>query len=142
MKERKGRPFPFDTLQGITRPKVSEVYSLSTLYWVVVTPVLMMANMCYKCVEKSILIDLPPLQLAAICPDLVDIRHIKEPGKWLFEVSDECDEQTTKDLQKLTELAKTMLTAMGLSIIPWEFRIVTTSRWESEKQLEAALSNS
>lgn len=94
--------------------------------------------MCFKCVEKAILVELPPLQLAAICPDVVDIRHVHEPGKWIFEISDECDENTTLSLQKLTDMAKTMLNEMGLNIIPWEFRIVSTSRWEVEKQLNKA----
>lgn len=103
----------------------------------------MMANyMCYKCVEKTILVGLPPLQLAAVCPSLVDIRHVKEPGKWVFEVLDECDEETKENLEKLTEMAKTLLNTAGLSIIPWDFRVITSSRWLAEKQLNSALKNS
>lgn len=95
--------------------------------------------MCHKCIEQAILVELPPLQLAAICPDLVNIHPVKEPGKWVFETVDDCEAQTTENLEKLTEMTKTMLNEMGLSIIPWEFRIVSTSRLENEKQLKAAL---
>jgi len=95
--------------------------------------------MCYKCIEQAVLIELPPLQIAAICPDLVGIHAVQEPGKWVLETQDGCDEITKENLEKLTEMTKTMLNEMGLSIIPWEFRIVSTSRLENEKQLKAAL---
>jgi len=95
--------------------------------------------MCYKCIEEALLTELPPLQLVALCPSLLNIHPVQEPGKWVLEVSDDCDETTRENLEKLVDMAKTMLNAMGLSIIPWEFRVVSTSRLENEKQLKAAL---
>lgn len=98
--------------------------------------------MCYKCVEQAVLVELPPLQLAAICPNLVGIHAVQEPGKWVLETQDGCERQTTERLEKLTIMAKNMLGQMGLSIVPWEFRIVTSSRWQAENQLNSALENS
>ena len=98
--------------------------------------------MCYKCVEQAVLVELPPLQLAAICPAVINIHPIQEPGKWVFETEDDCERQTTESLEKLTEMAKNMLSQMDLSIVPWEFRVISSSRWATEKLLQSALENS
>lgn len=98
--------------------------------------------MCYKCIEKLILVELPPLQMAAICPSLLNIHPVQKPGKWVFETEDDCESSTTESLEKLTDMAKSMLTEMNLSIVPWEFRVITSSRWKAEKQLNSALENS
>jgi hypothetical protein len=98
--------------------------------------------MCYKCIEQALLVELPPLQLAAICPSLLNIHPVQEPGKWVLETQDGCDEITKENLEKLAEMTKTMLNEMGLSIVPWEFRVVTSSRWATEKLLNSALNNS
>lgn len=80
--------------------------------------------------------------MAAICPDLVAIHPVQEPGKWVFETQDDCEAQTFSSLEKLTNMAQDMLSQMDLSIVPWEFRVISSSRWAAEKQLNAALENS